>query len=219
MVREGWTMIYALKYSGESPAWLHTFGEHRPDYNPRYTFDKFMREGAKCQYRKAGFWSILRSLKIHTDSTALIAAIGVAHGLFLRASRDVQGPVTESEEFRFLEGFCIASDKIANASITPEDLVRGDLRNGFKRSFEAGVGLRRRWAPATFKDVARRLHQQATLPSWVAFVGLCHGLFFEEYREADAEEEFTILSEMLPDIARRFLGLAPLQNRPAAQNT
>ena len=48
------------------------------------------------------------------------------------------------------------------------------------------------------------------MASWVALVGLCHGLFFEEYREADAEEAFSFLSELLPPIARKVLNRMPV---------
>jgi hypothetical protein len=44
----------------------------------------------------------------------------------------------------------------------------------------------------------RRLRQRGGVAPWAAMVGLCHGLFVDEYREADAEKAFAALADLLP---------------------
>ena len=205
IVRNGWRMIYALKYSGDTASAWHTFGEHCPDYNPRYTFSKFTREGAKARYRKAGLWDIFHRLKASRNNAALIAIIAASHGIFVQETRDLHGALAESEEFQLVEHFLMFPENCDAPPIARPDLVRADLKNAFRRFFEAGIQLRQHRAASTFKPLMRQLHQDSSIASWVALVGLCHGLFFEEYREADAEEAFLLLSELLPPIARKDL--------------
>ncbi|MGH7963152.1 MAG: hypothetical protein ACRERD_15195 [Candidatus Binatia bacterium] len=198
--REGWTTVYALQYSEASPARWHTFGEHCPDYNPHYTFCKFVRDGAKARYRKAGggIRGLFRQLQTSAHSAATVAAIAAAHGIFVKERRDLHGPYTHSEESEFLERFLMAPKGAEAAPAIHGDLVQGDLRKGFKRSFELGIRLRRYSASTTFLTCLRQLHQQGDVASWVTLVGLCHGLFVDEYNDAEAEEAFALLRELLP---------------------
>lgn len=48
--RHGWGRLHTLRYHGEWPERWHTFGDHRPDYNPHYTFCKFVLEGVRSRY-------------------------------------------------------------------------------------------------------------------------------------------------------------------------
>jgi hypothetical protein len=198
--RLGWTTVYALKYSGDSPAELHILGEHRPDYTPHYTFCKYMREGAKARYRKAGdgFRSVFRQLRSSAHEAATIATIAAAHGIFVREERDLYGPFEQSEGFGFLERFLNAPETNGHAPAVHGELVQKDLREGFKRSYHLGILLRRCDNSSTFMAYMRELGQERSIAAWVALVGLCHGLFFEEYREAEAEEAFALLLHLLP---------------------
>jgi len=204
IVRQGWIIIYALKYSGDTASGWHTFGEHRPDYTARYTFYKFTREGAKARYRKDGLWNVFHRLKNRRHKVALMAVIAVAHGFFANVSGDMHGELEDSEEFRFVERFLTSSHNDDFSLIEQKDLLHLDLRNAFKRSLGLGTLLRRHHAAATFKKLLRQLHEQSSIVSWVALVGLCHGLFLDEYREADAEEAFSLLTAVLPQIAHKF---------------
>ncbi len=206
IVRNGWTMIYALKYTASG--W-HTFGAHRPDYSPRYTFYKFMREGAKARYRKAGLWDIFHCLKNCQHRATAMAVIAVAHGFFARVTGDMHGELKDSEEFQFVEHFLTSSQNEDISPIARPQLLHLDLRNAFKQSLGLGILLRRQHAAATFKRLMRQLHQESSIVSWVALVGLCHGLFLDEYHEADAEEAFSLLTALLPKIARKFLHEIP----------
>lgn len=199
MQRAGWTRIDALKYIGGPPAGWHVFGEHRPDYNPHYTFCKYRVEGAKARYRKAGggLRNIFRQLHTSGHSAATIAAIAAAHGIFVKEERDLQGPYTRSEEFAFLERFFKAQEADGDVSTILGDFVQRDWREGFKHSYALGIRLRRHQAPSAFRTYLRQLGQDGSVASWVALVGLCHGLFIDEYREAEAEEAFALLRDLL----------------------
>jgi hypothetical protein len=74
-----------------------------------------------------------------------------------------------------------------------------DFRKGFKRSYEQGIRLRQHNTPSAFMTHLRQLHQRDGIASWVALVGLCHGLFVDEYRETEAEEAFALLRDFLPE--------------------
>ena len=156
IVRKGWTMIYALKSSGDRASERHTFGAHCPDYDARYTFDKFMREGAKARYRKAGLWDIFHRLKNSRHRAAVTAVIAVAHGFFTTVTGDMHGELKDSEEFQFVEHFLTSSQNEDISPIARPELLHLDLRNAFKRSLRLGILLRRQHAVATFKRLMRR---------------------------------------------------------------
>jgi hypothetical protein len=202
IVQQGWMVIHALKYTG---AGWHTFGEHSPDYNPYYTFYKFSREGAKARHRKVGLWNMFHRFKNSQHKAVLMAVVAVAHGFFAKVTGDMHGELEDSEEFQFIQRFLTSSHNDDISAIGRKDLLHLDLRNAFKRSLELGTLLRRHHAGATFQKLLRELHQESSIVSWVALVGLCHGLFLDKYREADAEEAFCLLTAILPLVARKFL--------------
>lgn len=200
MERQGWTTVYALKYAGESPAGLHVFGDHRPDYTPHYTFCKYVIEGARYRYRKAGggirhlFW-LLQSSRHPLATTATVAA---AHGIFLKDERDLLQPYPRDGEAEFLQEFLAGSGMASGADAHPEDLAQGDVRTGFKRAYALGTRLRQAHAGAAFQAWLDRLRSQHGVAPWVASVGLCHGLFTEQYTDAAADEDFATLVALLP---------------------
>lgn len=198
--REGWTRISALKYAGGSPDARHAFGEHRPDYTPLYAFCKYVREGAKARYRMAGggLRRRFRQLQASGHGAAIIATIASAHGIFVREARDLHGPPARSDDFERLERFLGARDGPADPTSIEDCLASGDLGAGFKRAYALGIRLHRRQAPTAFRETVERLGREDGIGAWVATVGLCHGLFADEYREADAEEAFALLAELLP---------------------
>jgi hypothetical protein len=197
--REGWVRIYALKHAGESPLGWHVFGEHRPDYTPSYTFAKYVREGAKARYRKAkgGLRSQFRRLYTNGHDAALIATIAAAHGIFVTTARDIHEPDVHNEEFECLSRFFTSQEVAKDASVVQGTLGQGDLQEGFKRAYALGIQLRQQQAPATFTSYIRQLQQADDTHSWVALIGLCQGLFVDEYREAEAEQALALLREFL----------------------
>lgn len=196
ILKEGWERTYPPKYLGE---W-RTFGEHRPDYNPHYTFCKFMRDGAKARYRKngRGLRSIFRQLQTSGHKAAAIAAIAAAHGVFIEEKQDLHGPPAQSAESEFLERFLSTVEEGEEAPAAAKNPRRRNLGKGFKRSYELGIQLRRRYAPSTFMTHMQRLQQGHGIASWVALVGLCHGLFVDEYDDSEAKKAFGMLRDLLP---------------------
>ncbi len=197
---EGWRSAYALSYAGAQPAVWHSFGDHRPDYTPHYTFCKFRVEGARAGHRKgqAKFRSLFQQLRSGTDGIAVIAVIATAHGLFVSENRDLLVPYTRDEEFEFLERFLQSAAGHSASGPVPDDLAVKNLVEGFKRSYKRGVDFRHQQEAAAFIAALRRLHQQDSTAAAVALVGLCHGLFCAEYRDAEVEEAFALLMQLLP---------------------
>jgi len=195
ILKEGWTTIYAPKYLGD---W-GTFGEHCPDYNPHYTFCKFVRDGAKARYRKAGrgLRRVFRRLQTSGHNAATIAAIAAAHGVFIEEKQDLHGPPARTEEFEFLERFLKTAEESTGPAVLVEEPLWASLRKRFKRSYELGIQLRRHYAPSMFMTRMRQLQQGHGIASWVALVALCHGLFVDEYYEAEAKEAFAKVRDLL----------------------
>jgi hypothetical protein len=195
--RAGWPSIYALKYKRQSAEDLHTFGEHRPDYDPRYTFSKYLREGAKARYRRDGdgLRDLFQRLQSRNHSISAIARIAAAHGIFVTEKRDMHEPVARSEEFEFLERVLSVPSVATDVRGAQADLAPEDPRTRFKVFYALGIRLRRQ--PAAFNTHLRELQHETDLASWVALVSLCHGLFVKEYDDAEAEEGFGLLSDLL----------------------
>ncbi len=198
--RGGWTKAYALKRCGEVPAAWHSFGEHRPYYSPHYTFCKFRVEGARARSRKTdGKWlSLLQQLRDSTHEMAAIAAVATASGLFVAAEQDLLVPYAANEDADFLERFLRHREAASEPPTTDGHPVRGDLAEGFDRFYERGIRFRRQQRPESFTRALQQLLQDGSLAACVALVGLCRGLFSDEYREAEAAAAFTSLAELLP---------------------
>ena len=200
MERQGWTTVYALKYVGESPAGWHVLGDHRPDYTPHYTFCKYVIEGARYRYRKAGggirhLFQLLQSSRHPLATTATVAA---AHGIFLKDEHDLLQPYPRDAESELLQKFLSGTGTVLGADAHPEDLTQGDFRVGFKRAYALAIRLRRARAGAAFQSWLEHVRSQRGVAPWLATVGLCHGLFAEQYSEAAADADFTTLLELLP---------------------
>ena len=199
IARHGWVRLHALKYQGEWPGHWHTFGEHRPDYNPHYTFCKFLLSGVRSRYRRhqGRVCMIFRQLRNSDHSAATIALIATAHGLFLREQRDLLVPYQRTPEFEWLEAFLAARG--GDAAGAEADDTNGDLRERFKRAYELGVTWRQRGASSAFVARLQRLKQCADLGSWLALVGMCHGLFHDRYTDSVVDDAYASLAEILAE--------------------
>jgi hypothetical protein len=82
--------------------------------------------------------------------------------------------------------------------VRQEDLVQADLKESFTRAYACGIELRRQQALATFMTCMQQFQQSEDVAAWVALVGLCQGLFVDDYGEAEAAQAFTMLSDFLP---------------------
>jgi len=103
----GWKFVFVSRGEeryGHAPDVL---GTHKPEYTPLYTFEKFKLEGSRIRYRGVfqEFTSCLEKLKNSQHPMALIALIGLCHGLFREARKDMLRPHSSSKDFELLEKF------------------------------------------------------------------------------------------------------------------
>ncbi len=204
ITKNGWSTVVAIRPLPETPADVrHTFGEHRPDYTPQYTYSKYLVQGRKYRYRKA-LASIQWHIKMLAQSahpTALTAEIALAHGIFIRAEHDLLTPYRRNEEFEFLESFFRTTGhyKISRCSVVP--LLGSSPKKTFHKSYRLGAGLRRADAFPAFTQCMEWLSSSGDPLAWLAKVGLCHGLFAKAYDRQTCAAEYALLCELLPGTA------------------
>lgn len=201
IARHGWIRLHALRHQGQSAEERHTFGDHRPDYTPHYTFCKFLLEGVRCRYRRreGRVVRIFQQLRASDHAVAMIALIAVSHGLFLRERRDLLVPYERTPEFAWLEAFLAEGNGDEIAATVEIDAADHDLGTRFRRAYQQGVSCRQRGAASTLVAQLHALKARGGLGSWIAAVGMCHGLFHDHYRVGDANEAFASLAEILTE--------------------
>jgi hypothetical protein len=197
----GWVRVYALKYRGEWTQHCHTFGDHRPDYTPHYTFCKFLLEGVRSRYRRreGRVHRIFHQLRKSDHRVATLALIAAAHGLFQREQRDLLVPYERTPAFEWLDAFLAAADGGPNAADAEADGTTTDSHEHFKRAYARGVTYHRRGASVAFLGELHGLKQRSDLAAWLALVGLCHGLFHDHYSDAAADAAYASLAEILAE--------------------
>jgi glycosyltransferase involved in cell wall biosynthesis len=201
ILKYGWKKVYALKFADKSNKKLwHTFGEHRPSYTTHYTFSKYLLVGKRIAYRKSlgGLIWHLGELKNSDHSSALIAQIAMAHGIFMEEEKDLLKPYSKNEDFDFLERFLASTGgyNINKFGVLPFFIF--DPKKAFKKYYKLGVNLRRTYASQAFKycmDILDKSHDDYF--SWIAKAGLCHGLFVEDYCEDRFERGYDMLNDGL----------------------
>lgn len=204
ITKNGWSTVVAIRPLPGAPADVrHTFGEHRPDYTPQYTYSKYLVQGRKYRHRKA-LASIPWHIKMLAKSPhpmALIAEIALAHGIFIRAEHDLLTLCGRSEEFEFLESFFRTTGdyKISRRSVVP--LLSSSPKKTFHKSYRLGVGLRSENAFPAFTQCMEWLSRSGDPLAWLAKVGLCHGLFAKVYDQQTCAAEYALLRELLPPAA------------------
>jgi hypothetical protein len=219
--RGGWTKAYALKRSGDTATAWHSFGEHRPDYNPHYTFCKFMVEGVRARARGAEgkFQSLVRQLRGSAHPMAPTAIVATAHGLFCDIQQDLLVPYAASRDAECLERFLEQREAFAEP-LSLRDVLGGESpAASFRRFYEYGVRFRQRHQPASFLATLRNLLEQDGAAALLALTAMCHGLFYEEYDELEAEAAFASLPQLLPagSAAKGYAGAA--QDIPSCETT
>lgn len=203
ILRYGWKTVFALRFSSKSDKNLwHTFGEHRPVYIPLYTFSKYTLEGRRLRYwkrlgRTVGPKSMLTKLKNSSHEMALIAQIAICHGIFTKEERDMLEPFTENEDFNFLERFLNSSGsykinkfKFLNLFFLPKTV--------FKEYYKLGIDLRNAFAFPAFRYCVDLLNKSSDDCALIAKIGLCHGLFSEDYSKEVFENDYAIFKEFIP---------------------
>lgn len=193
--RLGWIRCNALHWRGEPGAW-HTFGDHRPDYTPLYTYSKFRLEGARARYRRheGRARRMLRRVCPSPHPAAPLALIAMAHGFFHRDQTDQLAPYQRTPDFDCLQDFLAAPDGAPAPAPPPP---AGDPSQRFRDAYAFGVACRHRRTPAAFLAHLDRLRRSADPTDAIALAGLCHGLFQDEPDADRVAEAYAALVEIL----------------------
>jgi hypothetical protein len=204
----GWKTVFALRFIDKTDKKLwHTFGEHRPNYTPHYTYSKHLLEGRRWRYRKdlGGLFWHLAKLKNSNCSVSLIAQIAISHGIFMEEENDLLNPYSKNEDFDFLERFLTKTGtyNINRLEILPFFIF--NPKKAFKKYYKLGINLKRVDAFPAFKYCMGILNKSRDDFSWIAKVGLCHGLFLEDYSEEKFEKEYHKLNEFLSGYNLHFI--------------
>lgn len=194
---DGWRTVYVGRPREKgSDAWT-TWGEHRPEYSPAYTFRKYLLEGRR--YRHRASWSGVRwhfdRLESSEHPSAPFAQIALAHGLLLGTGPDLLGPLEETDDFARIDAF-LRAGHAADAPHEAAPSREGPLDDVFRRYRRLGVRLSTSGAAAEFR------HLFGLFPptrrddaAWVAKVGLCHGVLAAT--DADEERDWRALEALM----------------------
>lgn len=195
--RAGLQTVYVGRPPQHDPEAWRTYGEHRPDYRPDYTWRKYLLEGRRYRYRDnpAGIQWHFGRLEASRHESATIAAIALANGIFLESERDLLVPLQPDAGFARLAGFLAGS-----AEARPDESTGFDptlpFRESFERNHERGRRLFQRGDAAGFQQQLRALEGcHRSKAALVAKVGLCRGLLARD--PSKLAEDFRLLREFL----------------------
>jgi len=203
MQKHGWKIRYALNlgYKVESNKLWSTFGEHRPTYTPLYTSSKYYVLGSRYRYRKdlEGFKWCFLGLQNGRDSIPIIAQIAMAHGIFSEEKTDLLMPslYTSNEDFNFLEKFLRREDNYDTKEPHILSLMTSKPKAIFRNFYKLGIDLRGNNSSSGLRDCINILDKIRNNFSWIARVGLCHGIFSEAYNEERVNQEYDKVKELL----------------------
>jgi hypothetical protein len=203
MERAGRYMVYAIRHDRAPEHW-HTFGEHRPEYEPLYTFERNKRDGRRIRHRGEA-----ESVRFHLDllhrsrhPSALVAEVAIAHGLFFDWAGDRQdGACEDGADFRRL------TDLLARLPPGSREHNRGTLRariddaaaaaalvgsaeRVFRASYSLGTALSAVRDGAAFVAALDARHRVHHPWAWLAQAALCRGLFAGLVPDATADEDW-----------------------------
>lgn len=200
--QSGWGIVYALKFGDDSrkEQW-HTFGDHKPAYTFLYTYSKHILEGKRYQYRKdlGGLRWHLSELQKSKHDAALFARIAMAHGVFLETESDLLMPFCESEDFVFLKNFLETNGSYNIKDIKTQIFTLPNTKVIFKKYYKLGIELRNANAAPSFKSYLNSLEKFPRVFSFIAKIGLCHGLFTNKYKEEIFKREYKKLQKSLSE--------------------
>src|SRR5205814_611355 len=199
----GWEVVYALPSprDGDAPTPWPTMGAHCPPYTPLYTYARYHLLGARYGYRRdfPTFRWRYRKLGKSDHPAALIARIALAHGLFLRADRDLLTPglYTSSPEFEGLDRFLGRGPGAPGRAVETVPLLDAEPSAVFEAFSRLAMTLRREHQSRSFRACMRDLDALAHPRTWVARVALAHGLFMEESGERRISSEYSKIQDFL----------------------
>jgi len=189
--RAGWCDVYILRPSGDDRDTWHTLGDHRPDYEPAYTYQKHFMEGARyCHRGDAGGlrWHVGQLAK-SAHPSAPIARIAMLQGALSGETSDLLGRGLPESGFAEVEAFMQTTARsrggVARAWVTLL-LTPGAA---FRACAALGRVLRIRKAYPTFAHALQVLAASGLSSGWVAQAGLCRGLLGQGATSTSADVE------------------------------
>jgi len=205
IARSDWRTIYAIKPPHGPALPAHVFGDHCPAYTPLYTFRKFQLLGARHRYRRAGasLRGMCRALRASGHEAALFALVGTAHGIFQATDRDRLEPFADGTDFQRLASLLARTPQRAVIVDELGDAGELDDSTAWRRGYRYGLLLARDGDRQSLAAICERLIDHGGALEWVAFVGVCQGLFADAYDEAQIERDFTLLNPITPKAYRR----------------
>jgi len=196
--RQGWLTLRVLKQPrarGQS----HTFGEHLPDLTRDSLYATYFLLGTRYRYLRdiQGLTWRLGRLRRSRHSLAPIALIGMGHGVFFRRDDDVPKSLAPKEGLEFLERFLGTGGEYPDADREAASCLALPAADMLERSYELGVALRRASAYPALKRCIRILDEGRDRTSWIAEVGLYHGLLSQGGPDTVPKTDREIVSELL----------------------
>jgi hypothetical protein len=198
----GWRRLDALRRRpGPRDLW-HTFGEHRPDYTPLYTFAKFRLDGCRYRYRRDPYTLRDLTARLHRSAhhASRLALVALMHGVFHRDAHDQLQRYEPDREFELIvdllsgavHGSSPAIHPVPDSPTTADETV-------YLRFHTYGAELARRGETASVYAVVE--HLGAAAPSHpgtlIALLAVCHGLFESVTARADPGADFALLEGWL----------------------
>ena len=174
-------------------------GEHNPSYTPDYTYHKYLLEGRRYHYRQSHLgirWHFAK-LEESKHPSALVAQIGLAHGIFLDSSEDLLGRrELLGDHFAELEKFFAhASDTSSNNSHPAAARVSAETYSAY---FELGRALFMEGNPQALEHIVKELgNTRGDDGKWIAKIGLFRGLRSQESAVGRAQSDFLVLQNFL----------------------
>jgi hypothetical protein len=196
--RRDWLTLRVLKHR-RAPSQSDTFGEHLPELTRDYLYATYYLNGTRYRYLRdvRGLAWRLERLRRTRHPLAAIALIGMGHGLFFRRDDDVPKSLAPRQGLAFLEWFLGTDGDYPDADREAASCLTLPADDMLTRSYELGVALRRASAYPALQRCIRVLDKPRDGTSWVAEVGLYHGLLSQGGRETVPEIDREIVSELL----------------------
>ncbi len=169
--RAGWRTVYV----GRQPERPRTFGEHVPDYQPRYVFRKFLMEGQRYFHRSApgGLRWHYGRLQRSDHSLALLARAALAAGFLEPATGDALGRPTVAGD----EGTIAALAALVGGTDADVPAFPGTTRRDrFLAAWRHGRDCAERADVRAFRGALEALERLGDDGSSLALrLGLCRG--------------------------------------------
>lgn len=221
LIALGWSSVRALNFSRSERWSWHTFGEHRPEYTPHYTYSKFLLEGRRYRYRENvnAFKHLLRLLQKSEAEVAIIAQVALAHGIFSVESGDGLKPFVGNDEWHRFKIFLHGESASGLLFFTTSFYLLLAIRYPFKAFYRLGIALRQADAFGTFRKIMRVLGAFPFGISWMPIVALCHGAVslqdsVQDYEEAaNAFKEFRALQRPISNRQTNLTRLAGIGSK------